>query len=249
MTTDAQRDVANINARTQGGVNAQRAKEAEYRNIEVSLNAALREKSNIEKDIEATRSRPPKGSPLAKAMDTANLYNSLLSKNDGDASKLDAITRKNGEQALETINKFETNAARRLRDAEDRVKTFENLFDTAGRGSKSGAKTSGAKDDPFEIMDILKSESPASAASANAPTGGTTKLTNKPTKTTAEVPTNSLASNPYRETGRGRTGVDQSALQRDLQEYSELKDSKLSVAAGRRLYLEKKLRAAGALAD
>jgi len=249
MTTEAQRDVANINAKSQSGYNAQRAKEAEYRNIEVSLNAALRQKADIEKDIEATRSRPPKGSPLAKAMDTANLYNSLLSKSGDDPSKLDAITRKNGEQALVTIKKFEDNSKRRLQDAEDRVKTFENLFDTAGRGSKSGAKSSAAKDDPFEINDILKQEPPASAASANAPTGGTTKLANKPTKTTAEVPTNSLASNPYREIGRGRTGVDQGALQRDLQEYNELKDSKLSVAAGRRLYLEKKLRAAGALED
>lgn len=161
--------VADTQAKSQSGYNAQRAKEAEFRNIEVSLNAALRQKADIEKDIEATRSKPPKGSPLAKAMDTANLYNSLLSKNNGDASKLDAITRKNGEQALETINKFETNAARRLREAENRVQTFENLFDTAGRGSKSGAKTSKSKDDPYDIMDILKEEPPASAAPANAP--------------------------------------------------------------------------------
>ena len=198
MTTEAQRYVADSQAKSQSGYNAQRAKEAEYRNIEVSLNAALRQKADIEKDIEATRSRPPKGSPLAKAMDTANLYNSLLSKNNGDASKLDAITRKNGEQALETINKFETNAARRLREAENRVQTFENLFDTAGRGSKSGAKTSGSKDDPFEIMDILKSESPASAASANAPA-------NAPAKTSTSRTGDASSVNPYVDTkGKAR---------------------------------------------
>jgi hypothetical protein len=198
MTTEAQRYVADSQAKSQSGYNAQRAKEVEYRNIEVSLNAALRQKADIEKDIEATRSRPPKGSPLAKAMDTANLYNSLLSKNGGDASKLDAITRKNGEQALETINKFETNAARRLREAENRVQTFENLFDTAGRGSKSGAKTSGSKDDPFEIMDILKSESPASAASANAPA-------NAPAKTSTSRTGDASSVNPYVDTkGKAR---------------------------------------------
>jgi len=198
MTTEAQRYVADSQAKSQSGYNAQRAKEAEYRNIEVSLNAALRQKADIEKDIEATRSRPPKGSPLAKAMDTANLYNSLLSKNNGDASKLDPITRKNGEQALEIINRFETNAARRLRDAENRVQTFENLFDTAGRGSKSGAKTSGAKDDPFEIMDILKSESPASAASANAPA-------NVPAKTSTSRTGDASNVNPFVDTkGKAR---------------------------------------------
>ena len=238
--------VADTQAKSQSAATAQRGQEVMFANVDRALQGALRRQAEIEKDIETTRSRPPKGSPLAKAMDTANLYNSLLSKSGGDASKLDAITRKNGEQALETINKFETNAARRLRDAESRVQTFENLFDTAGRGSKPGAKSSSAKDDPYDIMDILKQESPASAA---APTGGTTKLASKPTKTTAEVPTNTLTSNPYRETGRGRTGVDQAALRRDLEEYNDLKDSKLSVAAGRRTYLEKKLRAAGALED
>jgi hypothetical protein len=216
MTTDAQRDVANINAKSQSGYNAQRAKEVEYRNIEVSLNAALRQKADIEKDIEATRSRPPKGSPLAKAMDKASLYNSLLSKSGNDPSKLDAITRKEGEQALETINKFETNAARRLRDAEDRVKTFENLFDTAGRGSKSGAKTSGAKDDPFEIMDILKSESPASAGSTNAPAKTSA---NAPAAAPAAAPaTNLLAAKIDKETNELGAGT-RKAYSPDVQEY------------------------------
>jgi hypothetical protein len=216
MTTEAQRYVADSQAKSQSGYNAQRAKETEYRNIEVSLNAALRQKADIEKDIEATRSRPPKGSPLAKAMDTANLYNSLLSKNNGDASKLDAITRKNGEQALETINKFETNAARRLREAENRVQTFENLFDTAGRGSKSGAKTSGSKDDPFEIMDILKSESPASAASADAPTKTSA---NAPAAAPAAAPaTNSLALKIDKETNELGAGT-RKAYSPDVQEY------------------------------
>jgi hypothetical protein len=185
--------VADTQATSQSGYNAQRAKEVEYRNIEVSLNAALRQKADIEKDIEATRSRPPKGSPLAKAMDTANLYNSLLSKSNGDASKLDAITRKNGEQALETIKKFEDNSKRRLQDAENRVQTFENLFDTAGRGSKSGAKTSAAKNDPYDIMDILKQESPASAASANAPA-------NAPAKTSTSRTGDASSANPYVDT-------------------------------------------------
>jgi hypothetical protein len=216
MSTEAQRDVANINAKSQSGYNAQRAKEAEYRNIEVSLNAALRQKADIEKDIEATRSRPPKGSPLAKAMDTANLYNSLLSKSGGDASKLDAITRKNGEQALETINKFETNAARRLREAENRVQTFENLFDTAGRGSKSGAKSSAAKDDPFEIMDILKSESPASAGSTNAPAKTSA---NAPAAAPAAAPaTNLLAAKIDKETNELGAGT-RKAYSPDVQEY------------------------------
>ena len=246
---EGQKYVADSHAAAQRGANAQRAEEMKMRNIENSLEISRRRLMDVEKDIDATRNKPPKGTPLAKAMESVNRYNNILEKNDGDASKVDAYIKKDAEQAKAIVDRFEESAKRRLKDARDQVQIYENIFTTQGRGSKPGATTPTNKADPYDIMDILKSEPSASAASANAPTGGTTKLANKPTKTTAEVPTNLLASNPYRETGRGKTGVDQGALQRDLQEYNELKDSKLSVAAGRKSFLEKKLRAAGALED
>ena len=249
MTTDAQRDVANINARTQGGMNAQRSQEMMFANVDRALGIALNRQRDIEKDIEATRSKPPKNSPLADAMQSVSRYNDLLRNSKNDPSKVPEIVKSAAEQGQKVIDAFETRSTQRLQDAKAEVKRFEDIFTTQGRGSKSEKVASTSKDDPSDIMDILKQQPPASAASANAPASGTTKLANKPAKTTTEVPTNTLASNPYRETGRGRTGVDQGALQRDLQEYNELKDSKLSVAAGRRSFLEKKLRAAGALED
>jgi len=246
---EGQKYVADSHARTQGGVNAQRAEEMKMANIDRALGIARNRLVDVERDIESTRSKPPKGTTLAKAIESVNRYNSMLAKNDGDASKVDPYIKKDAEQQQAIVDRFEESSKRRLKEARDQVQTYENIFSTQGRASKPGGTIPTDKADPYDIMDILKSEPSASAASANAPTGGTTKLANKPTKTTAEVPTNLLASNPYRETGRGKTGVDQGALQRDLQEYNELKDSKLSVAAGRRAFLEKKLRAAGALED
>jgi hypothetical protein len=63
----------------------------------------------------------------------------------------------------------------------------------------------------------------------------------------AAIPTNALASNPYRTVMRGNTTVDQAAIQKDLAEYKSLQNSAVPITAGRRAFLEQKLRAAGVL--
>jgi hypothetical protein len=215
ISAEAQRDVANIHARTQGGVNAQRAEEMRYANIERSLEISRRRLADTERDIESTRNKPPKGTPLAKAMESVNRYNNILEKNDGDASKVDAYIKKDAEQAQAIVNKFEESAKRRLQDARNQVETYENIFTTQGRGSKPGAAPSKAKNDPYDIMDILKNEPPATT-SANAPTKTSA---NAPAAVPAAAPaTNSLAAKIDKETNELGTGA-RKAYSPDVQEY------------------------------
>ena len=130
---------ADKHAETQRGTNAQRGQEVTMRNIENSLQIAYKRKADIEKDIESTRSKPPKGTPLAQAMEKVNRFNSILESKKGDISKVEPFIRKEAEQAQAVVDGFETRAAQRLRDAEDQVKTFEDIFVKQGRGAKSGS--------------------------------------------------------------------------------------------------------------
>jgi len=169
MTTAAQLEAERMRAKTQGGVNAQRAEETRMYNIERSLEIARKRLSETEKSIDDTRNKPPKGTPLAKAMESVNRYNNILEKNKGDVSKIDDFIRKDAEQGAAVVKRFEDSATRRLQEARDQVQMYEDTYLTQGRGAKAGAKTSKSKDDPYDIMGILKEEPPASAAPANAP--------------------------------------------------------------------------------
>lgn len=179
MTTEAQRDVANINARTQGGVNAQRAEEMRLANIDRALGIARNRLADIEKDIESTRSKPPKGTPLAKAMESVSRYNSMLASNKDDPTKVPDYIRKDAEQAQEVVNRFEDSAKRRLKEARDQVRTYENIFTTQGRASKSGAEAPAPamSDNPLDLDLSAPADSAAPAAPANAPTKTSTSRT------------------------------------------------------------------------
>lgn len=179
MTTEAQRDVANINARTQGGVNAQRAEEMRLANIDRALGIARNRLADIEKDIESTRSKPPKGTPLAKAMESVSRYNSMLASNKDDPTKVPDYIRKDAEQAQEVVNRFEDSAKRRLKEARDQVRTYENIFTTQGRASKSGAEAPAPamSDNPLDLDLSASADSAAPAAPANAPTKTSTSRT------------------------------------------------------------------------
>lgn len=195
---EGQKYVADSHAAAQRGANAQRAEEMKMRNIENSLEISRRRLADVERDIDATRNKPPKGTPLAKAMESVNRYNNILEKNDGDASKVDAYIKKDAEQAKAIVDRFEDSAKRRLKDARDQVQTYENIFTTQGRGSKPGATTSTDKADPYDIMDILKSESPASTAPAAAAANAPTKISTSRTGDASSV-------NPYVDTkGKAR---------------------------------------------
>lgn len=202
MTTEAQRDVANINARTQGGVNAQRAEEMRLANIDRALGIARNRLQEVEKDVESTRSKPPKGTPLAKAMESVNRYNSILEKNDGDASKVDPYIRKDAEQAQAIVNRFEDSAKRRLKEARDQVKTYESIFTTQGRASKSGSEAAAPvmNDNPLDLEFPEATNTAASVASA-APA-------NAPTKTSTSRTGDANSANPYVDTkGKARQDV------------------------------------------
>lgn len=178
MTTEAQRDVANINARTQGGVNAQRAEEMRLANIERSLEISRRRLADTEKDIEATRNKPPKGTPLAKAMESVSRYNSMLASNKDDPTKVPDYIRKDAEQAQAVVDKFEESAKQRLRDARKQVQTYEDIFVTQGRGAKSGAAapSSGMSDNPLDL-DLSVPTSSAAPTPANSPAKASTSRT------------------------------------------------------------------------
>jgi hypothetical protein len=216
MSTEAQRDVANINARTQGGVNTQRAQEMMFANVDRALGIALNRQRDIEKDIEATRSKPPKNSPLANAMESVSRYNDILRNNKNDPSKVPEIIKSAAEQGQKVIDSFETRSNQRLQDAKAEVKRFEDIFTTQGRGSKSEKAAPANKDDPQDILDILKKEPPASTASANAPAKTSA---NAPAAAPAAAPaTNSLASKIDKETNELGAGT-RKAYSPDVQEY------------------------------
>jgi hypothetical protein len=133
------RYVADTQAKSQSAATAQRGQEMAFANIDRSLNAALRRLAETEKDIETTRSKPPKGTPLAKAMETVSRFNSILESKKGDISKVEPFLRKEAEQAQGVVDGFETRAAQRVQDAKDEVKRYEDIFNTQGRASKSGS--------------------------------------------------------------------------------------------------------------
>ena len=131
--------VADTQAKSQSAATAQRGQEMTLANIDRALNGALRRLADTEKDIETTRSKPPKGTPLAKAMETVSRFNSILESKKGDISKVEPFLRKEAEQAQATVDGFETRAAQRLQDAKDEVKRYEDIFVDKGRGAKSGS--------------------------------------------------------------------------------------------------------------
>jgi hypothetical protein len=232
MSTEAQLEAARIQAGAQKGATAQRAKETEMYNIERSLEISRNRLAKVEQDITSTRDKPPKGTPLAKAMESVNRYNNILEKNKGDASKVDDYIKKDAEQAAAVVKRFEDDAKRRLKDARDQVNMYEQTYLTQGRGAKSGAKPSAASNDPFEIMDILK-ESPAPAASANAPTKTSA---NAPATASAAAPANnSLASKIDKETNELGAGT-RKAYSPDVQEYFD--KLKAERKAGEAAYLK-----------
>ena len=171
IQTEGNLEQARIQARAQSTSTAQRGRELEMANIERSLEISRRRLADVEKDIEATRTKPPKGTPLAKAMESVNRYKSALAAKKGDASKVDAYITEEARQAAETIDKFETNATRRLNEARSQVRTYEDIFVTQGRGAKSGTKTAPAMDDNPLGLDLggPAPTSPAAPAAAPAP--------------------------------------------------------------------------------
>ena len=133
------RYVADTQAKSQGAATAQRGQEMMFANVDRALQGSLRKLAETEKDIETTRSKPPKGTPLAKAIETVSRFNSILESKKGDVSKVEPYLRKEAEQAQAIVDGFETRAAQRLQDARDEVTRYENIFASQGRGSKSGA--------------------------------------------------------------------------------------------------------------
>jgi hypothetical protein len=201
MSTEAQLEAARIQAGAQKGATSQRAKETEMYNIERSLEISRNRLAKVEQDIISTRDKPPKGTPLAKAMESVNRYNNILEKNKGDASKVDDFIKKDAEQAAAVVKRFEDDAKRRLKDAKDQVNMYEETYLTQGRGAKLNKTTSSSKADPYDIMDILKSEPSASAAPAAAPPA------NAPTKTSTSRTGDASSANPYVDT-KGKTKLD-----------------------------------------
>jgi hypothetical protein len=192
---DKRLEAAELGRRAQAGATSQRAEETRMYNIERSLEIARKRLSETEKDIDATRNKPPKGTPLAKAMESVSRYNSILESKKGDASKVDDYIKKDAEQAAAIVGRFEKDAARRLQEARDQVQMYEDTYLTQGRGAKSGAKTSKSKDDPYDIMGILKEEPPASAAPANA-----SAPASAPVKTSTNRTGDGSVVNPYVDT-------------------------------------------------
>ena len=193
MSTEAQLEAARIQAGAQRGQTSQRAKETEMYNIERSLEISRNRLAKVEQDITSTRDKPPKGTPLAKAMESVNRYNNILEKNKGDVSKVDDFIKKDAEQAAAIVKRFEDDAKRRLKDARDQVNMYEETYLTQGRGAKLDKKALSSKADPYDIMDILKSEPPASAA----PTAASA---NAPTKTSTSRTGDASSANPYVDT-------------------------------------------------
>ena len=131
--------VADTQAKSQSAATAQRGQEVMFANVDRALQGALRRQAEIEKDIETTISKPPKGTPLAKAIETVNRFNSILADKKGDISKMSAYQIKEAEQAQETVDGFKTRSDQRLQAAKDEVKRYEDVFNTQGRASKSGS--------------------------------------------------------------------------------------------------------------
>jgi hypothetical protein len=102
-------------------------------------------------------------------MQAVNRYNDLLRNSKNDPSKVPEIVRSAAEQGQKVVDAFETRAKQRLQDAKAEVTRYEDIFINQGRGSKSEKTAPTSKADPYDIMDILKSEPPAKAAPANAP--------------------------------------------------------------------------------
>jgi hypothetical protein len=167
---DKRLEAAEAARRGQAGATSQRAEEARMYNIERSLEIARKRLSETEKDIDATRNKPPKGSPLAKAMESVSRYNSILESKKGDVSKVDDFTRKAAEQAAAIIDRFETDAKRRLDTARAEVKTYEDTYLNQGRPSKSGKTTPPPTmgDNPLGL-EIPPPTNPAAKAAAPAP--------------------------------------------------------------------------------
>jgi hypothetical protein len=201
------------------GQTSQRAKETEMYNIERSLEISRNRLAKVEQDIISTRDKPPKGTPLAKAIESVNRYNSQLAKYDGDASKVDPYIKKDAEQQQAIVNRFEADAKRRLKDARDQVNMYEETYLTQGRGAKLDKKALSSKADPYDIMDILKSEPPASAASAASANAPTKTSENAPAAAPTPAPaTNSLAAKIDRETNELGAGT-RKTYSPDVQEY------------------------------
>jgi len=131
--------VADTHAKAQGVATAQRGQEVMFANVDRALQGALRRLAETEKDIETTISKPPKGTPLAKAIETVNRFNSILADKKGDISKMSAYQIKEAEQAQETVDGFKTRSDQRLQAAKDEVRRYEDIFTNQGRGAKSGS--------------------------------------------------------------------------------------------------------------
>ena len=167
---DKRLEAAELTRRGQAGATSQRAEEARLYNIERSLEIARKRLSETEKDIDATRNKPPKGSPLAKAMESVSRYNSMLANSKGDASKISEFVKKEAEQAATIIDRFEADAKRRLDTARAEVKTYEDTYLNQGRPSKSGKTTPPPTmgDNPLGL-EIPPPTNPAAKAAAPAP--------------------------------------------------------------------------------
>ena len=131
--------VADTQAKSQSAATSQRGQEVMFANVDRALQGALRRQAEIEKDIETTISKPPKGTPLAKAIETVNRFNSILADKKGDISKMSAYQIKEAELQQEIIDGFKTRSDQRLQAAKNEVKRYEDIFSSQGRGAKSGS--------------------------------------------------------------------------------------------------------------
>jgi hypothetical protein len=172
----AQRYSADKHAETQRGTNAQRSQEASFYHIETNLNNAYKNLGLVQQQIEATKQNPKSG--YAAAQENISMYQTMLKQAGYDDSKIPERIKQLNEKAVKDVERFDTSANTRLKEAQDRLKTADTMFQNYGRGAKdakAGAPSASTAmgDNPLGL-DLSASTPAAPAASTSAPTKAST---------------------------------------------------------------------------
>jgi hypothetical protein len=182
---------ADKHAETQRGANAQRSQEASFYHVETNLNNAYKNLGLVQQQIEATKQNPKSG--YTAAQENISMYQTQLQNAGNDVSKVPERIKQLYEKAVKDVERFDTSANTRLKEAQDRLKTADTLFQNYGRGAKDakagavGLTGAPSSDNPLG----LEIPPPASsAAPANAPAA-------TPSKASTSRTGDASSANPY----------------------------------------------------
>jgi len=190
----ASKYTADTHAKSQGAAAAQRGQEASFYHVETNLNNAYKNLGLVQQQIEATKQNPKSG--YTAAQENISMYQTMLKQADGDVSKIPERIKQLNEKAVKDVEKFDASANARLKEAQDRVKTADIMFQNYGRAAKDiksgavGLPGAPSGDNPLG----LEIPPPASsAAPANAPAA-------TPSKASTSRTGDASSANPYVDT-------------------------------------------------